>query len=170
MKSGMGVFVFLGLMLALTILAIWPIFGVIALVIAITLSILSYQKFVRVTGETSSKLIAERPERLVNIMWRPIQEELNKVVAANGAVTDERSEWTRVEFFAKREAGPKFQDGMDKYVKQRNRVAEMLSSRTGSGLDQPEFEAERQQLVELSEDLLILTRAAILREAEQAFR
>ena len=38
MKSGMGVFVFLGLMLALTILAIWPIFGVIALVIAPLLS------------------------------------------------------------------------------------------------------------------------------------
>ena len=66
----------------------------IGLVVVIAVSYLSYLKFVRITGQTSSKLIAERPERLVNIMWRPIQDELNQVVATNGAVSDERSEWT----------------------------------------------------------------------------
>ncbi len=104
--------------------------------------------------ERASKVVERRPQRLRDVLWSPMHQELSQVVATNGTVTDPKSEWSRIEALAKNEAGAKFQHGMYEYLQQRRRVVDMSY---GLPRDVPvpaEVQAEQDKLVEISEELL----------------
>ena len=127
----------------------------------VAVSWVAYNRKVRTIDEHTSKIVESRPERLKNTLWSPMHHELSQVVADQGAVTDSNSEWSRMEALAKNEAGAKFQGGMYEYVQQRKRVVDKSEGPPQAGPVPAEVQAERDKLLELSEELLEQVRSAM---------
>ena len=115
----------------------------------------------RALKKVADEIVGRRPERLRNVLWDPMLRELSQVVAAEGVVTDPKSAWARISAFAKSEVGPKFQHGIGGYLQQRRRVVDMLEGLGQAGPVPAEVQAERNKLIETSEELLEQVRAAI---------
>ncbi len=144
--------------------------GIGIMILVAVAAFIGYKRKMRMTRQLSEKFEAEGAARTVELLWRPLEIEFRQVIESEGAMTSAKSLWTGTESFLKLESGNRFQAGMDEYVNQRTTVATMSSNSTDSDPDQSSLETERQRLVDLSEDLLVQTRSAIRREAEQAFQ
>ena len=124
----------------------------------------AYRRKARALKKVSDEIVERRPERLRNILWNPMHQELSQVVAAEGVVTDPKSGWARISAFAKSEADAKFQHGMDEYLRQRLRVVDVSEGLPQAGPVAAEIQAERDKLVETCKNLLYQIPAAIRSE------
>ena len=139
------------------------VMGTIALVL-VGIAVAVYFVTVRKAGalkKVGDEIVEGRPERLRKMLWDPMLRELGEVVASEGEVADPKSEWARISAFARRESGTKFQHGMDEYVRQRRRVADLAEGLPQTGPVSAEVEAERTKLVETAEELLQQVHAAL---------
>ena len=103
-----------------------------------------------------------RPDRFVeqlgeadilNRMWFPLQEELTDVVRTGGRVTEASSAWATAPRLSKRETPRTFFSGMQRYLRQRERVASFAASDLTTEDSRQQLEAEQQGLLFMAEEL-----------------
>ena len=84
-----------------------------------------YRRKARALSKVSAEIVERRPEQLMKVLWNPMHHELSQIIAAEGVVTDPRSEWARIGALAKSETGARFLHGMDEYLRRRRRIVDM---------------------------------------------
>ena len=103
-----------------------------------------------------------RPDRFVeqlgeadilNRMWFPLQEELTDVVRTGGRVTEASSAWATAPRLSKRETPRTFFSGMQRYLRQRERVASFAASDLATEDGRQQLEAEQQGLLFMAQEL-----------------
>ena len=103
-----------------------------------------------------------RPDRFVeqlgeadilNRMWFPLQEELTDVVRTGGRVTEASSAWATAPRLSKRETPRTFFSGMQRYLRQRERVASFAASDLTTEDGRQQLEAEQQGLLFMAQEL-----------------